>query len=440
MSLDAIHTNKNAIPVVKGFPFLGSTLDILRNPLSFWVDTQTRYGNVFKVNTPTQKAIVLAGIDANKFLAKYDGDLLSSSVLFGGYSQEIGSDQLMVALDGEPHRNARKQQRYGYSLDAIAHQLPLMRDVAIETLSSFRRGDVVNIREELRYLVTRQLAMSMANHKLSRTEFRSISSFIITALNIHTFKKYPRFFAKFPQFKQAKKESFAIAQAVVDWHRQTPPNERKRTLVDDLLDSKDISGDPVSDDFIRASTLAIFVAGMDTVASTCSLGIYAILKNNLSDELREESEDMFLKDIQVENFHHLKKVHDTVLETMRIYPVAPVSLRESVKEFEFGGYSIPKNTKIIVANTTTHFTEFKNANEFDITRWSSRPEPYTFTPYTVGAHTCLGARVAEVLTMLNLIVLVNLYRYELTPTDYSLKTILDPTITTEKKFRVKIVN
>jgi len=75
-----------------------------------------------------------------------------------------------------------------------------------------------------------------------------------------------------------------------------------------------------------------------------------------------------------------------------------------MKDFEFEGHYIPAGTEVYVANALTHLLPeyYPDPEVFDVDRYA-RPDqpkmPQAFAPFSLGAHTCLGAGAAEVQMM-----------------------------------------
>jgi cytochrome P450 len=81
---------------------------------------------------------------------------------------------------------------------------------------------------------------------------------------------------------------------------------------------------------------------------------------------------------------------------------------------------------VFVAQTLTHFLEehFDRPMEFDVDR--PQPGPDTYQPFGVGNHACLGAGLGQVQVMVNAAILLNEASFQITPSNYRLRTRLTP--------------
>jgi cytochrome P450 len=140
----------------------------------------------------------------------------------------------------------------------------------------------------------------------------------------------------------------------------------------------------------------------------------------------------------------MELLHASALETLRMYPVTPFTPRTAKVDFEFGGFRIPAGTEIMFANTLTHYLDayFAEPQRFNIDRWlgdAPSPAPNTFTPYSLGAHTCLGAGLAEVLMMLNAAALLHRVTLELETPEYTAPIKTMPLPNPGGDFRLRVV-
>ena len=145
---------------------------------------------------------------------------------------------------------------------------------------------------------------------------------------------------------------------------------------------------------------------------------------------------------EVKNFPIM---HATLMETLRLYPVASMIPRTVSVPFEFGGYRMEKGQTVYMAQGVTHFLPelFPNPYEFDIDRHLPPRNEYrqkgALSPYGIGAHKCLGFQLGELQMMLTMAILVHLVDFKLVPEDYELKFQTIPTIGPEPKFTVRLI-
>ncbi|MBK9056096.1 MAG: hypothetical protein IPL78_35920 [Chloroflexi bacterium] len=88
----------------------------------------TNWGRFFRIQAANQQFVV-AGLEANRFMAQVSEEYLSSEPLFGEFAAEMGSPNFLVAIDGPAHRHMRKVMQRGYSKGGLAPHLEHFADL-----------------------------------------------------------------------------------------------------------------------------------------------------------------------------------------------------------------------------------------------------------------------------------------------------------------------
>ncbi len=431
-------------PLAKGLPFLGNALDMRIDPLRYFVKLYRELGPVFRISVLGRSITVMCGLEANRFLAR-DGDRhFGSESLFGGMSRELGSDALLTAIDGVPHRHQRKVQRRGFSREAFLSQLPQNLDIIRAYASQWEPGTSIPLFSTMQHIVTDQLGVILCGRTCG-DYFDDIWKLLNTNMKVHVLKTHPRMFLKHPAYLRAKRRSLDFSQEILEWHRSNPPAGREPILIDDLLASADENDKPYSEQVILTAIVGGYFAGMDTVASTASFMLYSVLKTpGLLERVRAEVDAVFENGgLNAEAVRQMPVLHHTAMETLRMYPVAPFSPRTVVQPFEFGGYQFEVGTEVFVGNTVTHRLReyFPNPDSFDVDRYDRADNPKTpqaFAPFSLGAHTCLGAGIAEMQLIVLVATLVYLLDMSIDPPDVPLTVYANPIPNPGQKLAIKI--
>lgn len=434
-------------PQVPGLPLLGSGLKMMNDPLSYLVSCYHQFGPIFRLRAPGREMTVMAGLEANRFLARAGDEHFGSESLFGGFAREMGTRVFLVALDGEEHRRLRKLMRRGYSREMLVPHVVDVIEMVRETARSWRPGQVLTVLDVFQRLVAEQLGWALVGRKPG-AYFEDVRGFLNIIMRSSVLKMWPGFMLHSPAYRRAKAGTFALAREVIATHRSVPPGDaRPADLIDDLLAARDEDGQPLDENALVVSAIAPFFAGIDTVANTLTFMLYALLKHPaVLARVTAEAQAMFAEGIpSLHALKELKALHGATLETLRMYPVAAFTPRTAVKPFEFAGYRVVQGTEVLVANGVTHRLEqfFPNPDVFDIHRHSEprneHRQPNAFAPYSLGGHTCLGAGLAEVQMMLTMAALVTTARLELEPPDWEVKIKLAPLPSAGRTMRVRVI-
>ncbi|XP_021344590.1 cytochrome P450 3A6-like, partial [Mizuhopecten yessoensis] len=113
---------------------------------------------------------------------------------------------------------------------------------------------------------------------------------------------------------------------------------------------------------------------------------------------------------------------DMVLkETLRLYPVAKATFRETASDYNLGGHLIPGGTDMFVSFYATSRSEqnVRNPTEFLPERFHSDSSEsfskYASTPFSAGPHTCIGRKFAEIEMKIMIAKIIQNFDFELIP-------------------------
>jgi cytochrome P450 len=146
----------------------------------------------------------------------------------------------------------------------------------------------------------------------------------------------------------------------------------------------------------------LLMAAHDTLTSSLSSLIYHIAINpEWQEKLREEALSLNLdENFPYEKLDEMPLAEMAFKEAMRLYPPVPIIPRLAVREFEFGGYTIPANTVVAISPMATQTSSelWVDPDEFDPLRFSQENSrnrhKYAWVPFSGGAHMCLGLHFA----------------------------------------------
>ncbi|KAJ8092414.1 hypothetical protein PM082_023869 [Marasmius tenuissimus] len=205
----------------------------------------------------------------------------------------------------------------------------------------------------------------------------------------------------------------ALAKKRLRTDKPKPKDEvgEEETLLDHLVD---ITDDPV---VLKDATLNIMIAGRDTTAFTLTFVMYFLATHpHVTDRLRKEvlatagtaSEK---RKISWEMVREMKYLRAVINETLRLYPVVPFNIRQSVKATTLPSPEPGKPPIYVPAGMVISYSVLlmhrrkdlwgPDADTFDPDRFlDSRlktyltPRPFIFLPFNAGPRICLGQQFA----------------------------------------------
>ncbi len=135
-----------------------------------------------------------------------------------------------------------------------------------------------------------------------------------------------------------------------------------------------------------------------------SFALYSMATQpELYEQIRAEADALFAdsdpdsKDFTTEA---MDITHRFIVESMRVHPIVPMSLRTVMNAYGEDGDELPEGSELYIAQTASHYMSdvFPDPFTFDIDRYLPPREEHRnpgYAPSGLGTHTCLGSRWME---------------------------------------------
>jgi len=435
-------------PLVRGLPFLGSVFPLLHDPAQFLADSYLRYGPIYRVRAAHRHFTVLAGPEANLFLAAGGAQRLGSTGTYRRMVAEMGSGALITALDGPRHQHLRRLLRTPYSRETADRNLPRLAKALEAIVREQATGQTLPLRRLLQRLITEQLTLMTLGRGTAGVMDDAVacSSILIGA----TVGPTPVWRLRGKGYRAAKAAMWRLASTILDERRKQDPaaaSERVPDLVDIILAARDVDGQPFAEADLLCTVLGPYFAGMDTSASTASFLLYEILTQpGLQERVVAEIDTFFAEGVPTaQGLRRMRVLRGALFETLRLHPVAFGVHRHAVEPFEFHGYRIETGTEILAGLTVSHFLPrfYPEPTRFDIDRFSEPRnedrQPGAFAPFGVGPHLCLGMGQSEVVIMLSVAMLLHTARVQFDPPSYKMRKRLAPVPAPDEGCRLRFI-
>lgn len=431
-------------PLAKGLPVLGSALNLFQATRAFLTEQYMKLGPVFRVRALNRELTVMAGTEANLFITREGTKYFRSKEFWEGLDDELGAERSMISMDGPDHARFRKVQQKGYARSVILAHLDEMVAITQREVLQWQIGERMPGLYSLQRIITEQLGILGADFS-PREYLDDMIRFVRTALLTRVTKQRPDFLRRTPAYRQAKKRALELADKVLAAHGVEKTAESAQDLVDILLQLSHEDPDFLPTTDLMPAILGPFIAGLDTVASTTAFMLYALLTHpNVLRQVTAEADALFAEGMTPQALRNLDVIHRAAQETLRMYPIAPALQRTVTQDFEFGGYTIKAGEQLLLATTVPHYLPelYPNPETFDIERYTDErkehKQPGAFAPFGLGAHTCLGAGLAEVQIAVTVATIFHTVELEMAPTNYQLKIDPSPTPSPDKGFGLRV--
>jgi len=435
-----------AIPQVPGLPLIGNAFDLAGDLRAFLTEQYLKLGPVYRVSGLNRTYVVLAGVEANRFFAGSGKGYFRNRETWQDFIEEMGAERAMLALDGPDHVRHRREQKRGYSRRFAEGQLEDAAVIARREIETWPIAEPIPGHYALQRIITEQLGVLAASTS-PKEYLDDLIVFVESMLLTHVLHQRPRLFLQLPHVRRAAKRVELLYQRVREGHTPEKREGQPPDLIDDLLDlhRRDPRFFPERD--MKVGMMGPFIAGLDTAAASCTFMLYALLKHpDVLAKMQEEADEIFGGGTPtLERVRTMDVTHRVAMETLRMYPIAPAVFRTTIDSFEFGGYTIPAGSKVIIGTTVPHYLPeyFPNPEQFDIDRYTperrEHMQPGRYAPFSLGTHRCLGFGFAEFQMAITMAAVVHYVDMELDPPDYDLRTTNAPTPRPNKRFKFRVI-
>ena len=435
----------STIPLARGLPVVGNVFDMARDMRAFLTDSYLEHGPVYGMRLLNRRFTVLAGVEANRFLARQGTKHFRSFEFWSGFNAWFGAARSTLSSDGAEHAAFRRALKRGYSREYAAERLGGMVDIARREIGSWPSSRPMPAAPALQRIVTDQVGTLVAgvsprpyNDDLVRYVHGLLSATIV-----------PRPYLRWsPRFRRASAQVDKLYNEVIECHSGSMRERHgaEPDLIDDLLDlhEEDPRFFPEAD--LKIAALGPFVAALDTVAGTCAFMLYALLRHpDVLEKVREEADALLTGSAPPEQaLREMDAMHRAAMETMRMYPVTPLLVRTAANSFEFAGHRIPAGERVMIATAVPHYLPefFPEPERFDIDRYApgraEHKQPYVYAPFGLGPHRCLGNGFAEVQIAATMATILHEVDLDLDRAAYSLKTTQFPLPAPAESFKVRV--
>ena len=434
----------STLPIARGLPFVGNALSMARDIRGFLTSQYIELGPVFGIRMLHRRFTVLAGVEANRFLMREDANHFRSFEFWSEIVARYGAARSVISSDGSDHATLRKTLKRGYSRQYAADRVTDLAAIARQEMAKWPLNTPWPVIPALQRIAGGQVGTLVGG--VSPHAYIDDLDYFVYVLQTSRFIARPALWSR--RFRRASERLDELYLEVMARHTGGNRNRNgdNRDLIDDILDLHESDPQFLPEADLRINALGPFLVALHTVTGTCAFMLYALLKHpELLAQVQSEADQFFADGTTWEGLRGLDATHRAAMETMRMYPVAPLLVRTVTNSFEFAGYRIPAGENVMIATTVPHYLpdHFPEPDRFDIDRYTperaEHRQPEVYAPFGLGAHRCLGSGFAEVQIAVTMATILHEVELELVPAGYALKTSMIPFPSPNKSFKVRVV-
>lgn len=387
---------------------LARTKQIARDPLPLLLGAYEEFGPIFSMRLLHTKVVFMLGPEANHFVTVgHPENFHWRESSFGDLIPLLG-DGLLTIDDGY-HDRARAIMLPAFHREQVEASTAAMRTEAEVAIAGLAPDTVVDV-----YAWMRRLAMRIAMRALLGLDPDDGGKGAVAA---ERFEAALGFFGidyalRLLRGPGSPWRRMIAARAVLDQivyeeigRRRAAPDDGRRDILSLLVGARGEGGERFTDTEIRDQVMTLMFAGHDTSTSTVTFALYELAHHpDVLERLCEEQDRVLAGaaptiDQLEREMPYLDMVVDEVL---RLYPPAWIGPRRAVRDFEFGGYQVPRGAYVNYVSWASHripevFPEPEAFVPERFTRERKAALPRgAYVPFGGGKRICIGKRFGQI--------------------------------------------
>jgi cytochrome P450 len=332
----------------------------------------------------------------------------------------------LLTNEGESWLRQRRLAQPAFHRERVASYAKIMTGYTEEMLAAWRDGETRDVHQEMMQLTLRIVVRALFNVEAQQTETISQVMNVLMRNTTGARMLLPPQFRFLPtpamiEFRRAVRKADETVYGIIARRRENESDSGD--LLSMLMQARDEDGGRMSDKQLRDEVMTFLLAGHETTALALSW-TWHLLGQNLEAEAKLHEELDRVLDGHAPEFSDLQKLPYTervIKESMRLYPPAWGVARTVNKEFELGGYRIPRGANVVMSTWVMHRDPryFTEPDRFDPDRWvperAQNLPKFAYFPFGGGPRQCIGTAFAMMEATLLLATLAQKFQFRAEP-------------------------
>ncbi|NIF81340.1 cytochrome P450 [Paraburkholderia sp. Cy-641] len=385
-----------------GLRLLATMSRDLPRALATW---QKQYGDIVHLRLWREHDVVVADPQlARELLVSHHDALVRWERGIRVFSQVHGHS--VLTSEGEAWRSRRHALVPSFSPKAVQGFSPTIVEAATQAFSTWPGEDANWPIETALTMLTMEVILQMVFSSSIGEDVRVAEQAIrVTSAAANAEFYWPASMPDWMPWKRRKRQALKSLKALIERHLQSRLNLPRDAWPDDLLTRLLQSGDDgaaLSLQNVRDECMTIFLAGHETTAATLVWWVWCMAANPASQCAARDEVQRVLQGRAptAETLPALGYLTQTIKETLRLYPVAPLLIsRRATRAVQLGNWTFPARTLFMIPVHLMHHDPrwFPDPQAFQPARFASdAPEVPrgAYIPFGVGPRVCLGQHLA----------------------------------------------
>lgn len=387
------------IPGEGGWPLVGNTFKMLADPHGFSKRMYDTYGPVYKNWAFGRWNVGLIGADANELMLFDRGKLFSSEQGWGPVLDQLFPRGLML-IDFDHHRADRRALSIAFKPGPMRHYADALNRGIAARVQEWGGSEMVF------YPAIKKLTLDLAAESFIDIPFGPQADKINQAFvdmvqaSVAPIRK--------PLPGTLMRRGVKGREFLVDFFSKEALKRRElgggQDMFSQFANATDDAGELLAVDAVVDHMNFLMMAAHDTITSSATSLFWLLAANpEWQEKVRQELRAVTGGDGKPVDYDDLGKLELTEMafkEALRFMPPVPSIPRRALRDFEFGGYTIPAGTQVGVNVHLVHHQEehWPDPSRFDPMRFTPEQvkarHKFAWVPFGGGAHMCLGLHFA----------------------------------------------
>lgn len=383
------------------------THQIAHDPLPILLGAYEEFGPIFTLRLLHSPVIFMLGPEANHFITVAQPENFHwRESSFGDLIPLLGDG--LLTIDEDYHDRARAIMMPAFHREQIEAATEAMTIEADAEIAALPVGEVVDVYEWMRNLAMRIAMRALLGLDPDEAGKGAAAAFHFERALGYYGIDFPLRLLRGPGSPWRK---LVASRAVLDEivfgeiaRRRAKPDSDRRDVLSLLVRARGDGGEEFTDREIRDQVMTLMFAGHDTSTSTLTFMLHELARHpDVVRRLREEQDRVLggasptAQQLEKE-MPYLDMVLDEVL---RLYPPAWIGPRRAVREFEFGGYTVPRGAYVNYCSWASHRIPevFPEPEAFIPERFARERKAAlprgAYVPFGGGSRICIGKRFGQ---------------------------------------------
>ena len=403
------------------------THQVAHDPLPLLLGAYEEHGPIFSMRLLHIRSVFMLGPEANHFVTVgHPENFHWRESSFGDLIPLLGDG--LLTIDEDYHDRARAIMLPAFHREQIAAMVDAMAVEAEAAIAALPVGAVADV-----YDWMRNLAMRIAMRALLGLDPDGAGKGAAAAEHFERALHYYGidFGLRLLRGPGSPWRRLLASRRVLDEivfaeiaARRASPDTGKRDILSLLVGARGEGGEAFTDREIRDQLMTLMFAGHDTSTSTVAFMLHELARHpEVVARLHEEQDRVLGGAVPTaEQLEREMPYLDMVLdEVLRLYPPAWIGPRRAVRDFQFGGYSVPRGAYVNYCSWASHRLPevFPDPEAFIPERFTRERKAAlprgAYVPFGGGSRICIGKRFGQTEVKLVATILLQRLRIDALP-------------------------